>query len=113
MLWLIGNHMLAGQNLKFNVEVVAIREATEEELAHGMFTARTIITTITVKTVAAAVTVITMVTSTAAKAAAAVAVKATVVAAATNTRRLSRVGRISVSAIRHKKAGKTRFFTSQ
>ncbi|TGC92860.1 peptidylprolyl isomerase, partial [Salmonella enterica subsp. enterica serovar Wilhelmsburg] len=30
-----GNHMLAGQNLKFNVEVVAIREATEEELAHG------------------------------------------------------------------------------
>lgn len=27
--------MLAGQNLKFNVEVVAIREATEEELAHG------------------------------------------------------------------------------
>ncbi|XPE40233.1 peptidylprolyl isomerase [Shigella flexneri] len=33
-LWLT-NHMLAGQNLKFNVEVVAIREATEEELAHG------------------------------------------------------------------------------
>lgn len=30
-----GNHMLTGQNLKFNVEVVAIREATEEELAHG------------------------------------------------------------------------------
>ncbi|MGG2142759.1 peptidylprolyl isomerase [Symbiopectobacterium sp. RP] len=30
-----GNHMLAGQNLKFNVEVVAIREATEEEIAHG------------------------------------------------------------------------------
>ncbi|MBD2821185.1 peptidylprolyl isomerase [Xenorhabdus sp. 42] len=29
------NHMLAGQNLKFNVEIVAIREATEEELAHG------------------------------------------------------------------------------
>ncbi|MCE1754874.1 peptidylprolyl isomerase, partial [Enterobacter hormaechei] len=28
-----GNHMLAGQNLKFNVEVIAIREATEEELA--------------------------------------------------------------------------------
>ena len=26
-----GNHMLAGQNLKFNVEVVAIREATEED----------------------------------------------------------------------------------
>ncbi len=30
-----GNHMLAGQNLKFHVEIVAIREATEEELAHG------------------------------------------------------------------------------
>ncbi|ADW71944.1 MULTISPECIES: peptidylprolyl isomerase [Rahnella] len=30
-----GNHMLAGQNLNFHVEVVAIREATEEELAHG------------------------------------------------------------------------------
>ncbi|MEQ1963177.1 peptidylprolyl isomerase [Xenorhabdus khoisanae] len=29
------NHMLAGQNLKFNVEIVAVREATEEELAHG------------------------------------------------------------------------------
>ncbi|AOM42036.1 peptidylprolyl isomerase [Xenorhabdus hominickii] len=29
------NHMLAGQNLKFNVEIVAIREATEEELSHG------------------------------------------------------------------------------
>ncbi|OTA15465.1 FKBP-type peptidyl-prolyl cis-trans isomerase [Xenorhabdus vietnamensis] len=29
------NHMLAGQNLKFNVEIIAIREATEEELAHG------------------------------------------------------------------------------
>ncbi len=30
-----GNHMLAVQNLKFNVEVMAIREATEEEIAHG------------------------------------------------------------------------------
>lgn len=30
-----GNHMLAGQNLNFNVEVVAIREATAEELEHG------------------------------------------------------------------------------
>lgn len=30
-----GNHMLAGQNLNFNVEVIAIREATEEELVHG------------------------------------------------------------------------------
>lgn len=30
-----GNHMLAGQNLSFNVEVMAVREATAEELAHG------------------------------------------------------------------------------
>ncbi|CFQ37789.1 MULTISPECIES: peptidylprolyl isomerase [Yersinia] len=30
-----GNHMLAGQDLNFHVEVVAIREATEEELQHG------------------------------------------------------------------------------
>ena len=30
-----GNHMLAGQNLNFNVEIVALREATEEELEHG------------------------------------------------------------------------------
>ncbi|WP_392566503.1 peptidylprolyl isomerase [Utexia brackfieldae] len=30
-----GNHMLAGQDLKFHVEVVALREATEEEIAHG------------------------------------------------------------------------------
>ncbi|MGF1750820.1 MULTISPECIES: peptidylprolyl isomerase [Vibrio] len=30
-----GNHMLAGQTLTFDVEVVALREATEEEAAHG------------------------------------------------------------------------------
>ncbi|QIQ20783.1 peptidylprolyl isomerase [Zophobihabitans entericus] len=30
-----GNHMLAGQDLKFNVEVIALREATAEEIAHG------------------------------------------------------------------------------
>jgi FKBP-type peptidyl-prolyl cis-trans isomerase SlyD len=30
-----GNHPLAGQPLHFSVEVLAIREATEEELAHG------------------------------------------------------------------------------
>lgn len=30
-----GNHMLAGQTLTFVVEVVAVREATEEEIAHG------------------------------------------------------------------------------
>nr|WP_086940689.1 peptidylprolyl isomerase [Thaumasiovibrio occultus] len=30
-----GNHMLAGQNLSFDVEVIAVREATEEEVAHG------------------------------------------------------------------------------
>ncbi len=30
-----GNHMLAGQTLDFDVEVVALRAATEEEAAHG------------------------------------------------------------------------------
>ncbi|XKM13141.1 peptidylprolyl isomerase [Orbaceae bacterium ac157xtp] len=30
-----GNHILAGQDLKFNVEVVNVREATDQELAHG------------------------------------------------------------------------------
>ncbi|AJR07298.1 peptidyl-prolyl cis-trans isomerase, FKBP-type [Photobacterium gaetbulicola Gung47] len=30
-----GNHMLAGQTLTFGVEVVAVRAATEEEIAHG------------------------------------------------------------------------------
>lgn len=30
-----GNHPLAGQDLKFDVEMVLIREATPEELAHG------------------------------------------------------------------------------
>lgn len=30
-----GNHMLAGQDLKFNVEIVAVRDATDEEIAHG------------------------------------------------------------------------------
>ncbi len=30
-----GNHMLAGQELLFSVEVVNIREATAEEIAHG------------------------------------------------------------------------------
>ncbi|QBQ63398.1 peptidylprolyl isomerase [Actinobacillus indolicus] len=30
-----GNHMLAGQELLFSVEVVATREATLEEIAHG------------------------------------------------------------------------------
>lgn len=30
-----GNHMLAGQELLFDVEVVATREATLEEIAHG------------------------------------------------------------------------------
>jgi len=30
-----GNHPLADQTLKFDVEVVEVRDATEEELAHG------------------------------------------------------------------------------
>lgn len=30
-----GNHPLAGMNLNFEVKVVSVREATEEELAHG------------------------------------------------------------------------------
>ncbi|GAB2637957.1 peptidylprolyl isomerase [Vibrio panuliri] len=30
-----GNHMLAGQTLTFEVEVVALREATAEEIEHG------------------------------------------------------------------------------
>ena len=29
------NHMLAGRALKFEVEVVEVRDATDEELAHG------------------------------------------------------------------------------
>ena len=35
MVTLDGNHPLAGQNLNFDVEITAIRPATEEELAHG------------------------------------------------------------------------------
>ena len=30
-----GNHQLAGQRLHFDVEVVGVREASEDELAHG------------------------------------------------------------------------------
>ncbi|GGO73802.1 FKBP-type peptidyl-prolyl cis-trans isomerase [Bowmanella pacifica] len=30
-----GNHPLSGVTLKFDVEVLAVRDATEEELAHG------------------------------------------------------------------------------
>ncbi len=30
-----GNHPLAGQTLNFNVEVVEVRDASEEELSHG------------------------------------------------------------------------------
>jgi FKBP-type peptidyl-prolyl cis-trans isomerase SlyD len=34
MVTLDGNHPLAGQNLNFDVEITAVRAATEEELAH-------------------------------------------------------------------------------
>ncbi len=30
-----GNHMLAGQNLNFHVEIISLRDATAEELEHG------------------------------------------------------------------------------
>jgi FKBP-type peptidyl-prolyl cis-trans isomerase SlyD len=35
MVTLDGNHPLAGKNLNFDVEITAVRPATEEELAHG------------------------------------------------------------------------------
>lgn len=30
-----GNHPLAGKNLNFDIEIAAVRDATEEELSHG------------------------------------------------------------------------------
>jgi FKBP-type peptidyl-prolyl cis-trans isomerase SlyD len=35
MVTIDGNHALAGQNLNFDVEIVEVRAATGEELAHG------------------------------------------------------------------------------
>ena len=35
MVTIDGNHPLAGQNLNFDIELLEVRDATEEELAHG------------------------------------------------------------------------------
>ena len=35
MVTLDGNHPLAGKNLNFEVEITAVRDATQEELSHG------------------------------------------------------------------------------
>jgi FKBP-type peptidyl-prolyl cis-trans isomerase SlyD len=35
MVTIDGNHPLAGQNLNFDIEIVDVRDATEEELSHG------------------------------------------------------------------------------
>ncbi len=35
MVTLDGNHPLAGENLNFDIEITDVRDATEEELAHG------------------------------------------------------------------------------
>lgn len=93
-----GNHMLAGQNLKFNVEVVASAKRLRKSWSTVTCTARMATITIMtmVMTVAAAATATIMVT-TMVKAAAA----ATVAAAATN---------LCASARRRQKSGETRFF---
>ncbi len=94
------NHMLAGQNLKFNVKLWRFAKRLKKNWLMVTFTARTITTTITTTTVAAAVMATITVMNTVAKAA--VAVKATAVAVATNTEKVT------------KKAGESpRFFTPQ
>ncbi len=83
-----GNHMLAGQNLKFNVELWRFAKRLKKNWLMVTFTARTITTTITTTTVAAAVMATITVMNTVAKAA--VAVKATAVAVATNTEKVTK-----------------------
>jgi FKBP-type peptidyl-prolyl cis-trans isomerase SlyD len=35
MITVDGNHPLAGVELNFDVEIISVREATDDELAHG------------------------------------------------------------------------------
>ena len=58
-----GNHMLAGQELHFTVEVVGTREATLEEIAHGHVHGAHDHHTIMMKTVTVVVAAVTVITT--------------------------------------------------